>query len=115
MVLPFCECQKPRLVATGIKAYMKNDEVLHLHVRSSMAKRALVLANSVGVVDSDYYNNEDNEGHIFFALWNFSDKPVEIKRWDKIGQGVFSKFLTADTPSTNKIRKGGFGSTDDRN
>jgi dUTP pyrophosphatase len=111
-VLPFRDCPKPCLVATGIKSYMKKDEVLNLYARSSMAKRGLVLANSVGVIDSDYYNNENNEGHIYFALWNFSDFPVNIRRGEKIGQGVFSKFLTTDAPKVTRKRKGGFGSSD---
>ncbi|HBQ31006.1 MAG TPA: deoxyuridine 5'-triphosphate nucleotidohydrolase, partial [Mitsuokella multacida] len=59
------------MVPTGLKAYMQSDEVLAIHIRSSLAiKRGLMLANHVGIVDADYYNNEANEGHIFIALWN---------------------------------------------
>lgn len=104
--------KKPAFVKTGIKAYMLEDEVLYLYNRSSNPfKKGLVMANSVGVVDSDYYNNPDNEGHIMFAFYNFFPFDVEIKKGDRIGQGVFAKFLKADEDSANKDRTGGFGST----
>lgn len=102
----------PTLVKTGVKAYMKEDEALFLYNRSSNPlKRGLVLANSVGVVDSDYYNNPDNEGHIMFAFYNFGIFPVTIKKGERIGQGVFKKFLKADNDHAGGERKGGFGST----
>lgn len=103
----------PSIVKTGIKSYMMDDEVLYLFNRSSNpVKRNLVLANSVGVIDSDYYNNEDNEGEIGFLFYNLSDKDVVIKKGDKIGQGVFSKFLKIDEEgSVLGLRKGGIGST----
>lgn len=60
---------KPTLVKTGIKAYMKEDEVLYIFNRSSNPKKKkLILANSVGVIDGDYYSNEDNDGHIMLSL-----------------------------------------------
>ena len=105
---------KPFCLMTGIKAYMQKDEVLQLYVRSSMpGKMGLVLANSVGIIDSDYYNNPDNEGEIGFLLYNLNKLPISIKKGDKIGQGVFQKFLITDDDSfdTNKARLGGFGST----
>lgn len=105
---------KPFCLMTGIKAYMEEDEVLQLYVRSSMpGKMGLVLANSVGIIDSDYYNNPDNEGEIGFLLYNLNKLPISIKKGDKIGQGVFQKFLITDDDSfdTNKARLGGFGST----
>ena len=65
------------LVPTGLKAFMAYDEYLAIHIRSSMAiKRKLALVNSTGIIDSDYYNNEDNEGHIMIALLNFGNEPV---------------------------------------
>ncbi|MFA7637074.1 MAG: hypothetical protein WCX81_04860 [Monoglobales bacterium] len=104
--------KKPTFVKTGIKAYMLDDEVLYLYNRSSNpGKKGLVLSNSVGVVDSDYYNNPDNEGHIMFAFYNVSAEDAVIKKGDRIGQGVFAKFLKADGDSTTAERMGGFGST----
>lgn len=112
----FAETKKefisPTLVPTGVKAYMEEDEALFLYNRSSNPiKRGLVLANSVGVVDSDYYNNPDNEGHIMFAFYNFGIFPVTIKKGERIGQGVFKKFLKADNDQAGGERQGGFGST----
>ena len=102
------------LVPTGVKAYMQADEVLYIHIRSSLAvKRQLVLMNSVGVVDADYYNNPDNEGHIFIALWNRGREPVELAAGERLAQGVFMKYLTVDgdAAGAGKDRQGGFGST----
>ena len=106
---------KPTLVHTGIKACMEDDEVLELYNRSSNPKKlGLILANSVGVVDADYYNNPDNDGEIMFAFYNFKPWSVTIKAGDKIGQGVFKKFLrpTINCIVNDEERTGGFGSTD---
>ena len=103
---------EPTLIKTGIKSYMMEDEVLYLYNRSSNPKKlGLILANSVGVIDSDYYNNSDNEGEIAFAFYNIFPFDIILHRGDKLGQGVFSKFLKADEDNANEIRKGGFGST----
>ena len=72
-----------------------------------------MLANTIGIVDSDYYNNESNEGNIGIFLKNISDESQIINIGNKIGQGLFVKYLTVDNDNTQKIRKGGFGSTDD--
>ena len=113
IVIPkFIPGMKPTLVKTGINAYMMDDEVLYLYNRSSNpGKKGLVLANSVGVVDKDYYGNPDNDGHIMFAFFNIKDEDIEIKKGDAIGQGVFAKYLTVDDDSSEGIRQGGFGST----
>ncbi|MBR1414184.1 MAG: dUTP diphosphatase [Bacilli bacterium] len=104
---------KPVLVSTGVKAYMMDDEVLYLYNRSSNPKKkGLVLANSVGVVDADYYGNESNDGHIMFAFYNFFDEDVTIKKGEAIGQGVFAKYLITDNDEASAERTGGFGSTD---
>ncbi len=104
--------QKPTLVKTGLKAYMQSDEVLILANRSSNpGKKGLILANSIGVVDSDYYENPDNDGHIMFAFFNFKDEDVEIKKGDRIGQGMFQKYLVTDNDVAEGERTGGFGST----
>ena len=104
--------QKPVLVKTGLKAYMQSDEVLILANRSSNpGKKGLILANSIGVVDSDYYGNPDNDGHIMFAFFNFKDEDIEIKKGERIGQGMFQKYLVTDDDIAGGDRTGGFGST----
>lgn len=98
--------------ATGVKACMNEDDVLLLVVRSSIGiKKGLVLANQVGVIDSDYYGNEKNDGHIMVALRNVSDVPVSIYKGDRICQGIFVRYLTTDDDHVTTIRKGGVGST----
>lgn len=107
----------PTLVHTGIKASMETDEVLELYNRSSNPKKlGLILANSVGVIDQDYYNNESNDGEIMFAFYNLKLWDVTIKKGDRIGQGVFKKYLRplseADGLRVQEtIRTGGIGST----
>ncbi len=104
---------KPVLVPTGIKAYMGEEEFLQLANRSSNPlKRLLVLSNGVGVIDSDYYNNESNEGHIMFQFTNFGLRDVTIKKGERIGQGIFLPFLKADQDISAGERTGGFGSSD---
>ncbi len=112
-VIPsFKKGDKPTLVKTGIKAYMGEDEVLILANRSSNpGKRGLILANSIGVVDSDYYGNPDNDGHIMFAFYNIKDEDVQIKKGDAIGQAMFQKYLVTDNDVAQGERMGGFGST----
>ena len=104
---------KPVLVPTGIKAYMEHDEYLQLANRSSNPlKRFLTLSNGVGVIDSDYYNNPDNEGHIKFQFSNYGITDVHIKKSERIGQGIFLPFLKADNDKEGAERTGGFGSSD---
>lgn len=103
---------KATLVKTGIKAYMQKGEVLKLYIRSSMAtKKGLALANLVGVVDKDYYNNPDNSGHIMVPLINFSALPIFIPAGTRIAQGIFETYLVADQDGAQGVREGGFGST----
>ena len=101
------------VIATGLKAYMQDDEYLGIHIRSSLAfKKNLNLVNSQGVIDADYYNNEDNEGHIMIGLINFGDEDVEITKGMRIAQAIFYKFLIIDDEKkVDTIRSGGFGST----
>ena len=102
----------PTLVKTGIKAYMQSDEMLCLYNRSSNPKKkGLILANSVGIIDKDYYGNLDNDGHIMFAFYNIKDTDTEIKKGERIGQGIFEKYLVTDDDVAIGERKGGFGST----
>ena len=97
---------------TGIKAYMPSDEVLKIYNRSSnAAKKGIMLSNGVGIVDSDYYNNPDNEGDIGFAFLNITEEIVVIRKGEKLGQGIFEQFNTADNDIHGGKRVGGFGST----
>lgn len=104
-----------KLIPTGLKAYMQEGEVLYLYDRSSNPrKKGLVLINSVGVIDKDYYNNPDNEGHIFAQMMNITNHEVIVEKDERIVQGVFMPFLVSDSDKNDvKIeRTGGFGSTD---
>lgn len=98
---------------TGLKVCMNEDEVLYIYSRSSYAyKYNVCLMNNVGVIDSDFYNNPDNEGHFQIRLVNFGDKDLEINIGDRIGQGVFMKYLTIDNEEEIKnVRTSGIGST----
>lgn len=103
---------KAHLVPTGVKAYMQEDEVLLLHIRSSVAYIfGLCLANGTGVIDASYFENPDNDGHIMFLVRNLSSTSVEIKAGDRIGQGIFQKYLQADSGNSTDARVGGIGST----
>ena len=113
IVPSFKKGMNPTLIPTGIKAYMGDDEVLYLYNRSSNPKKkGLILANSVGVVDKDYYGNPDNDGHIMFAFFNIKDEDITIKKGEAIGQAIFSKYLVTDDDQAEGKRQGGFGSTD---
>lgn len=98
---------------TGLKVTMNSDEVLFLYSRSSQGyKYDVCLTNSVGVIDSDYYNNKDNEGHFSVKLSNNGTKDYIVNIGDKIAQGVFVKYLTVDDEEEIKReRNGGLGST----
>ncbi|MGT2846870.1 dUTP diphosphatase [Streptococcus massiliensis] len=101
-----------KLVPTGVKAYMQPGEVLYLYDRSSNPrKKGLVLINSVGVIDGDYYGNPANEGHIFAQMQNITDEPVMLEVGERIVQAVFAPFLLADGDEATGQRTGGFGST----
>ena len=102
------------IFVTGLKVTMNSDEVLYLYGRSSFGyKYNITLANSVGVIDSDFYNNIDNEGHFKVKLINHGEKEVKINIGDRITQGVFMKYLIVDKKKKIiKERKGGLGSTD---
>ncbi len=113
VIPPYKIGDNPTLVPTGIKAKMNDNEWLMLVNRSSNPKKKkLVIPNSLGVIDADYYNNPDNEGEIMFAFYNVSNEPVELKVGDKLGQGIFMKYYTVDNDNSDGERLGGFGSTD---
>ena len=112
IIKPYEFGNKPTLIKTGIKAYMKEDEYLMLCNRSSNPfKKGLVMANSIGIIDADYYGNPDNDGAFMYAFYNFFDKDIEIKKGDIIGQAIFCKYKVTDSDSADGKRMGGFGST----
>ncbi len=98
---------------TGVKIQMNSDEMLLLVVRGSTGvKHNVRLTNQVGVFESDFYNNETNEGHAMVSLQNEGTEPFVIKKGDRLVQGIFTKFLTVDNEETiTNIRKGSNGST----
>ena len=103
---------KPTLVPTGVKAYIPAGSYLQLSVRSSCPLKSwLILANGVGIIDGDYYNNPDNEGHIFFQIINLSPADIILHRGDKIGQGIFLNYYLTEDDEASGGRLGGFGST----
>jgi len=105
--------QQTAMVWTNVKACFNPDEVLLLCVTSGMGKRGVMLCNNLGVIDSDYYGNVTNDGNIGFRLYNYTNAPYAIKKGDKIGQGIFTKFLVVDDEKEiQNVRIGGFGSTD---
>lgn len=102
------------LVPTGLKAYMQSDEYLGIHMRSSLAlSHGLTLINNVGIIDSDYYGNDDNDGHIMLPVMNLGQRDFSLKAGMRIAQGIFYKYLITDddTQNTHARRMGGFGST----
>ena len=103
-----------KLIPTGLKAKMPKSEVLLIFPRSSLAiKKGLMMSNSVGVIDADYYGNKDNEGHIMVPLINIKNAPVTILKGERIAQGIFMPYLkTEDDLVGNTVRLGGFGSSD---
>ena len=101
-------------VPTGLKAYMQPGEVLMAFPRSGLGfKYYCRLANTVGVIDGDYYNNSNNEGHMFVKLRNEGNKEMVIKQGEGMCQMIFMPFLLVDGDSfdNGEERKGGFGST----
>ena len=111
IIEPYKHGMKPTLIPTGLKAYCQDDEYYILVNRSSGPKKGFVMANSIGIIDADYYGNESNDGHFYFQYWNFGDKALEIKKGDVIGQVIFQKYLTVDDDNAAGMRTGGFGST----
>ena len=103
-------------VPTGIRCKMKKNYVLQIYPRSSLGfKYRLQLDNTVGIIDSDYYNS-DNEGHIFIKITNdtHEGKTIELKQGDGFAQGIFNKYYLAKENRVNTKRNGGFGSTNQK-
>lgn len=99
------------LIWTDIKANMYYDNALIINVRSSMGKHPVMISCTQGWIDSDYANNPDNDGNIGFNLLNLGDTPYVIKEGDRIGQGMFVKYLIAKDDDADGTRQGGYGSS----
>ena len=120
-ICPYDVCIKPGEIAkipTGIKVELEKDKFLGIYIRSSFGtKRNLELTNKVCIIDSDYYNNERNEGHILEFVRNNNDVPVTIKQGEAFCQGIIQTFFTVEGDEYGKgpKRVGGIGSTDGQN
>lgn len=100
------------LVSTGMKCKLEKGQYLEISARSSTPlKHWLIVGNAIGVIDADYYNNQDNEGEIFFQIINFLPFAIQLKRGDKIGQGIIKTYGVTDDDAASGERLGGFGST----
>lgn len=103
---------KLTLIPTGVKAQLADNQVLELSIRSSVPmNNYIMLGNGIGIIDADYYNNPDNEGHIFFQVINLSPYNIKIKKGDIIGQGKISTYDIVEDDNAGGERVGGFGST----
>ena len=103
---------RPTLVPTGMKCNLDPGTFLQLSVRSSSPlKYWIMLANGIGIIDADYYNNPDNEGHIYFQVFNISPFNLMIKKGEVIGQGTIVPYGVTENDNAKGERLGGFGST----
>lgn len=105
--------KQSHLFWTDVKSYMLDDEVLSIHVRSSIGtKKDLMLKNTTGIIDSSYYENVSNDGNIGICLVNMGDKIQKIEKGERIAQGIFTKYLIVDEDTCLKSKRtGGFGSS----
>lgn len=99
------------MLKTGIKVKMQEDEGLILNVRSSMGKKHIMLANTNGWIDSDFYGNAVNDGEIGLLFYNYGEETWTVNAGDKVAQAMFINFLKTDDDAANGERTGGFGST----
>ena len=101
-----------KLIPTGIKCRLNYDEYIQLHLRSSVGiNNDVMLANGTGIIDADYYNNDDNEGHIMIPIRNLGDTPFEYNKNDRLAQLFIMPYRITAKDRTTKKRTGGFGST----
>lgn len=105
------EPDEAAVIPTGIRANIDEGWSLDIYPRSSLGfKYNVVLANTVGIIDTDYYYSQ-NEGHIFIKIINRGDKTLEINAGDRFAQGKFTPYgITKNDNATSK-RNGGMGST----
>lgn len=97
-----------KIIPTGVSCWMKDNQVLLLYLRSSMFKRKIMMANSVGVIDCDYAKTGNSIG---FIIYNYGSEPVTIEVGERIGQGIITEFRRANGSEVGGERSGGFGST----
>ena len=100
------------LVYSGVKIELESDLFLMVCIRSSLArKKGITLTNQVGIIDNDYFNNVDNDGHIIIAITNNTDEDVLLKKGERVAQGIIFNFLKTFDDQADEKRVGGFGST----
>lgn len=103
---------KIALVRTGLVIEVPTGHCLAIFARSSTPlKRGLMVANGVGVIDPDYSGPEDE---VMIQLLNFTDAEVQIRRGDRLAQGIVlpTPRVTWDEVSALKeVTRGGFGAT----
>lgn len=98
-------------IPTGIRCKIEDGFVLQIYPRSSLGfKYQMALLNTVGIIDSDYYN-ADNEGHIIIGIVNRGNVDLTINKGDRFVQGIFTKYFLAIEDDDKQERHGGFGST----
>jgi dUTP pyrophosphatase len=101
-----------KMIDTGLKVTMPEQEALMIYPRSSLGiKKGLTMSNAVGIIDKDYYNNPNNEGHIMIPLYNFGKQIAQIKKGERVAQGVFQRYFVTDDDASSSERTGGFGSS----
>lgn len=100
-------------IPTGIKVQMNKDEFLGIYIRGSIGfKYNVRMCNQVGIIDADYYNNNENEGHMFIRIQNEGENKISFKKGDRIAQGIFQKYyIVDDDDDVEETKQGGFGST----
>ena len=104
--------EQPVLIPTGIRAKVDDGWVLQIYPRSGLGfKYGLNLVNTVGIIDSDYYNSS-NEGHIMIkVIHHLNDYMLPVDQGEGIAQGIFGEYGITEDDNVNGIRNGGFGST----
>ena len=100
------------LVPTWIKCKLPRGYYLAMHMRSSIGvKRHIMLANVTGIIDADYYGNEDNDGNIMLPLYNYGNHTVRLQRGERVAQGIICHHFVTDDDDCRVKRTGGIGST----
>ena len=100
------------ILKTGFKIFMQPDEYFLIAPRSGMGVKFFSrIANTIGIIDSDFYNNINNEGHVMIKLRNEGTVPMMVANNTAIAQGIFQKFLLIDDDDVTTIREGGLGHT----
>lgn len=100
------------MIPTGIRCKIDVDYVMMIMPRSSLGiKKGLRISNTVPIIDSDYYD-ADNEGHIFISVINDGKDVIKFKTGDNIVQALFVPYGIADDDIVTEERTGGIGSTD---